>query len=59
MNDDQKTITELKKRYALLEARVAALEDANGKPTPILGRASRTKPKMSKGMDEYWSGKKK
>jgi hypothetical protein len=59
MNEEQRTIAELKKRNAELVEKVSALENTTPQPASILGRAARPNPKMGNGLAEFWFGRKK
>jgi hypothetical protein len=59
MNEEQRAITELKKCYAELDERIAALEQAISRSDLIPGRMERRFPEISNGMHEFWFGGKK
>jgi hypothetical protein len=59
MNEEQRTITELKKRNAELEEKVSALEHVAPQLAPLPGHPSRPMPRMGIGLAEFWFGRKK
>jgi hypothetical protein len=58
MNEEQRTITELKKRITELEEKVSVFENPTRRSSLMLGRAARPNPESCIGLIEYWSGKK-
>jgi len=59
MNEEQRTIAELKKRNAELEERVSAFENPTPQSALILGRAVHPQTPTGSGLIAFWSGKKK